>query len=328
MRRDLARETLLYGLAMVVSGLVQFAFLPFMSTFLTPEQAGELGVIRIISEIIAGIVVLGLPAAVVRTWHTTGAHRAVLKRSVLLPLVPLSLCVLTVYIWGNSIAALFHLSQGSLLVHALALGGGVAMLQVALSMPRAKGMAGTFFTIQFVRGILSLGLLFILLAGTRGTDTLVAFLEARWIPTLAAAVFTILFMYFLTKKSRRERTPAGLTGEMMVFSLPLVPASLALLVLSSADMFMLRTICPDLSQSGWYEWAGRAVLVLTPLTIGFGMAWQRYIFRKKQQGGMMDELGRSALLFMITVNWAAMVLALLSQEIVSVFGGAEWLPAA
>jgi O-antigen/teichoic acid export membrane protein len=58
------------------------------------------------------------------------------------------------------------------------------------------------------------------------------------------------------------------------------------------------------------------------------MAWHRYIFRKKKQGGRMDELGRSGLLFMVTVNWAAMVLAILSNEIVSVFGGAEWLPAA
>ncbi|MCP4647707.1 MAG: hypothetical protein GY852_08255, partial [bacterium] len=115
---------------------------------------------------------------------------------------------------------------------------------------------------------------------------------------------------------------------MLAFSLPLVPASLALLVLSSADMFMLRTICSDLAQSGWYEWAGRAVLVLTPLTLGFSMAWHRYIFRKKKEGGRMDELGRSALLFMVCVNWAAMILALLSNEIVSVFGGAEWLPAA
>lgn len=328
MRRDLARETLLYGLAMIVSGLVQFAFLPFMSRFLSPEQVGELGVIRIISEIIAGIVVLGLPAAIVRSWHTTDAHRAVLKRSILLPLLPLALCVVPVFVWGNGIASLLSLSRSSLLLHALALGGGVAMLQVALSMPRAKGMAGTFFSIQFARGILSLGLLFLLLAGTGGTDSLVAFLEARWIPTVAAGVFTILLMVFLTAPSRREKTPKGLTGEMLVFSLPLVPASLALLVLSSADMFMLRTISSDLAQSGWYEWAGRAVLVLTPLILGFQMAWQRYIFRKKKSGGSMDELGRSALLFMVTVNWAAMILALLSTEIVSVFGGAEWLPAA
>ncbi len=328
MRRDLARETLLYGLAMVVSGLVQFAFLPFMSTFLTPEQAGELGVIRIISEIIAGIVVLGLPAAVIRAWHTTEAHRALLKRSALLPLVPMGICAAAVLIWGGSISSALHLSDPSLLLHALALGGGVAMLQVSLSMPRARGMAGTFFSIQFVRGIFSLGLLFLLLMGTRGSGSLVAFLEARWIPTIAAALFTFALMYSLTSSSAAVKIPGGFTGEILAFSLPLVPASIALLVLSSADMFMLRTICTDLSQSGWYEWAGRAVLVLTPLTLGFGMAWQRYIFRKKKEGGRMEELGRSALLFMITANWAAMVLALLSSEIVSVFGGAEWLPAA
>ncbi len=326
-RKDLARETILYGLAMVVSGLVQFAFLPFMSAFLSPEQAGALGVIRIISEIIAGVVVLGLPAAIVRSWHGTRSHRAILKRAFLLPLIPLALCIVLLMFFSGNLSGILQIGDPSLLFHALALGAGAAMLQVALSMPRAKGMAGTFFSIQFTRGMISLGLLFVLLSGVRGSEALSAFLEARWIPTIAAAVFTFIFMWFATADSEKRHDSRGLTGEMLVFSLPLVPASLALLVLSSADMFMLRTISTDLAQSGWYEWAGRAVLVITPLTIGFSMAWQRYIFRKKKHGGSMEELGRSALLFMISVTWAAMILALLSTEIVSVFGGGEWLPA-
>ncbi|MCK5786651.1 MAG: polysaccharide biosynthesis C-terminal domain-containing protein [Candidatus Sabulitectum sp.] len=327
-QRDLARETLLYALAMVVSGLVQFAFLPFMSSFLTPEQAGELGVIRIISEIIAGIVVLGLPASIIRAWHQTDAHRAVLKRSILLPLFPVAVASAVVLIAGGKVSELLHITNSSLLLHALALGGSVALLQVALSMPRAKGMAGTYFTIQFIRGILSLGLLFLLLRSVNAEGAIKAFLEARWIPTSLAVIFSFFFFWRVTRSSSSVQPPKQLTGTMLAFSLPLVPASLALLVLSSADMFMLRTISTDMAQSGWYEWAGRAVLILAPLTLGFSMAWHRYIFRKKKEGGKMDELGRTGLLFMITVNWAAMVLALLSNEIVSVFGGAQWLPAA
>ncbi len=327
-QRDLAKETLLYALAMVVSGLVQFAFLPFMSSFLTPAQAGELGVIRIISEIIAGIVVLGLPAAVIRAWHHTDAQRAVLVRSILLPLIPLAVAAILVVTLGSRLSLLFHITNPSLLLHALALGGSVALLQVSLSLPRSKGMAGTYFAIQFVRGILSLGLLFYLLHAVDASGAIEAFLKARWIPTSLAVIFSFIFFWKATASSRSVAAPERLTGSMLAFSLPLVPATLALLVLSSADMFMLRTISTDMAESGWYEWAGRAVLILTPLTLGFSMAWQRYIFRKKKEGGRMDELGRSALLFMIIVNWAAMVLALLSNEIVSVFGGAEWLPAA
>lgn len=327
-QRDLAKETLLYALAMIVSGLVQFAFLPFMSSFLTPEQAGELGVIRIISEIIAGIVVLGLPASIIRAWHQTDAHRAVLVRSIVLPLLPLITAAVLVLVLGTKISSVLHITNSSLLLHALALGGSVALLQVALSMPRAKGMAGTYFAIQFIRGILSLGMLFFLLRAVDNGGAIEAFLEARWIPTIFAVLISFLIIWKVTGNSSTIQPPAKLTRNMLVFSLPLVPASLSLLILSSADMFMLRTICPDLAQSGWYEWAGRAVLILTPLTLGFGMAWQRYIFRKKKEGGRMDELGRSALLFMVTVNWAAMILALLSTEIVSVFGGGEWLPAA
>ncbi len=321
--KDLAGETLLYGLAMIVSGLVQFAFLPFMSTFLSPEEAGILGVIRIISEVIAGVCVLGLPAAIIRAWHTTENHGAVLKRALLLPVLPIFLCAAAVFFFGGSLAETLKTGSPSLLFHALALGGGVALLQIALSMPRAGGMAGTYFLIQFARGFFSLGILFLLL--NRNGNALVSFLEARWVPTIAAAVITFILMRKIAGTASPEK---GLTSGMLAFSLPLVPASLALLVLSSADMFMLRTISSDMAQSGWYEWAGRAILVLTPLTLGFGMAWQRYIFRMKKQGGSMDDLGRNALLFMVTVTWAAMILAILSCETVAVFGGGQWLPAA
>ncbi len=327
-QRDLAKETLLYALAMVVSGLVQFAFLPFMSTFLSPEQVGELGVVRIISEIIAGIVVLGLPAAIIRAWHNTDAHRAVLLRSILLPLIPLAVAAILIITLGGKISTLLHVTNPTLLLHALALGGSVALLQVALSMPRAQGMAGTYFAIQFARGVLSLILLFVLLKSVDTSGAIQVFLEARWMPTIFVVVVSFFIIWKITRGSSSIPAPERLTGSMMAFSLPLVPATLALLILSSADMFMLRTISTDMAQSGWYEWAGRAVLILTPLTLGFGMAWQRYIFRKKKEGGRMDELGRTGLLFMVTVNWAAMVLALLSNEIVSVFGGAAWLPAA
>jgi O-antigen/teichoic acid export membrane protein len=327
-RKDLAKETLLYSLAMLVSGLVQFAFLPFMSRLLSPEQAGELGVVRIISEIIAGVVVLGLPTSIIRAYHQTDAHRAVLTRSILLPFIPIAVTSVLFLALGSWLSVFLHITNPVLLLHAMILGTSIALLQIALSMPRAKGMAGIYFAIQFARGILSLGLLLVLLRLVNPSRSIESFLMARWIPTVAAALFSFIFVWKVTRSTASFAAPADLSGKMLAFSLPLVPASIALLVLSSADMFMLRTMSPDLSQSGWYEWASRAVLVLTPLTLGFGMAWQRYIFRKKTEGGKMEELGRSALLFMVTVNWSSMILAILSNEIVCVFGGGAWLPAA
>ncbi len=325
--RELGRETLLYAGAMVVNGMVQLAFLPFMSTWLTPAEAGELGVLTTISEVVAAISILGLPTAVMRAWHESMAKRRILVLSSLLPLLPIMVCALLAVVLMPGLLAGLHLSDSGLLLHALALGGGVALFQAASATARARGMAVFFFLLQLCRGLASLGLLLLFVAGIRGIPMLAAFLGARWIPTLAAFGTVLLVMLRRTADSAGKVDP-GLSRRLLAFGLPLIPAGLAMIVLSGADIVMLRTMSTDLDQSGYYEWATRAAMVLSPLTLGFGMAWQRYIFRKKREGGSLGELGRTALAFMAGVVWASTVLALASREVTLLFGGEEWLPAA
>jgi O-antigen/teichoic acid export membrane protein len=325
---DLRRETLLYGAAMVVGGLVQVAFLPFISRALTASQAGELGALRIVSEAVAGLVVLGLPVTLVRFWHSTDAHRSLLLRAMAIPLVPAAVTGVLLLLLGGRLSSVLRLGHPGYLVHSLLLGVAVAYVQVSLAIPRADGRAGSYLAFQVLRGVLSLALLALLLVAVRGFEPVPAFLVARWAPSIAVVVMVFALGWRMTRGPGRMPPPKGLTGDILGYSLPLVPVSLAMIVLTSADVFMLRSIYPDLSASGYYEWASRACLVLSPLTLGFGMAWQRFIFRKKHEGGQMSELGRSALLFMVLVDWAALVLAMVAPELTAAAGGAEWLAAA
>jgi len=326
-RRELGRETVLYALAMVVSGMVQLAFLPFISRWLTAPQVGELGVLSTVSEVVAAIAILGLPTAVLRAWHESAARRSILVLASVLPLIPLAFCAVLAVVAAPGLLRTLHLTSPGLLLHALALGGGVALFQAASATARARGMALFFFMLQLCRGLASLGLLLLFMTGFRGMSPLAAFIGARWVPTLAAFGVVVLVMYGRTADSAAVRDP-GLPRRLLAFGVPLIPAGLAMIVLSGADIVMLRTICPDLSQSGYYEWASRAALILSPITMGFGMAWQRHIFRKKREGGSLNEMGRTALTFMTCVVWASMVLAVASREVTLVFGGAGWLPAA
>ncbi len=326
--RDLKRETLFYGAAMVVGGLVQLAFLPFISSMLTAAQAGELGALRIVSEAIAGIVVLGLPTTLIRFWHRTGAHRSILKRAILIPVIPVLVTGIALLLSMGWLSSVLRLENPGYLVHSLLLGVAVAYVQVSLCIPRAEGLSGRYLAFQILRGVTSLAMLACFLLVTKRIAPVPAFLSARWIPSFAVVGMVFAMSWKRTSSSRDESVPGRLTRDILVYSLPLVPVSLAMIILSSADIFMLRNIYPDLSASGYYEWASRACLVLTPLTLGFGMAWQRYIFRKKREGGQMAELGRSALLFMVLVNWAAMMLAMIAPELTALVGGAKWLGAA
>lgn len=325
--RDLSRESAFYALAMIFSGLVQLAFLPFISRFLSADAAGELGTLRIIAEAIAGIVVLGLPTALIRAWHRTTCHRSVLLRGMIFPLAPSLLMIALVFLLKGFLESFLKLESPGLLLHALLLGIGIAYVQLALSLPRAEGLAGRYLVMQLARGLLALGALAFLLH-TSAMEPVAAFLAARWAPSFLMALLAFGMMWRRTSGAGCGESAEGLTGDLLGFSLPLVPATLSMIVLSSADMFMLRSIFPAMSESGYYEWSSRACLAVMPLILGFDMAWKRYIFRKKRTGGTLGELGRAGLLFMLLVNWLSLLLAMSSRWIVPLVGGERFLPAA
>ncbi len=325
--RDLSRESAFYAVAMIFSGLVQVAFLPFMSRYLTADAAGELGILRILAEAIAGIVVLGLPTALIRSWHRTTQHRAVLIRGITFPIIPTIVMVGAVLLLQGFLKSFLKLQYPDYLLHAILLGTSIAYVQIALSIPRADGLAGRYLILQLIRGVMALGLLALLLY-SGSMDTIPSFMTARWAPSFLIAVTAIILMLQKTADSKKLKSPEGLTKEILRFSLPLIPATLSMIILSSADMFMLRSILPDMTQSGYYEWASRACLVLMPMILGFNMAWKRFIFRKKRTGGTLAELGRAGLLFMLLVNWGSLILAMSSPWIVPLVGGGQFLPAA
>ncbi|MBD3368760.1 hypothetical protein GF402_00165 [Candidatus Fermentibacteria bacterium] len=324
-RGDLKRETFLYGISIVVSGLVQAAFLPFVSLFLPAAAAGELGALRVTSEAVAGIVVLGLPTALVKLWQVSRARRSILLRALGIPLFPALIVAALLFALKGPLASLLRLDHPGYLFHALLLGVAVAYVQVILALPRAEGLAGRYMGFQLVRGLGSVGLLAMLLFG--GWGGVPAFLSARWIPSYLVVAVVAVIMWRRTAAFARTEPEVPVTRKLLSFGLPLVPASLAMIVLSSADIYMLRNIYPDLAESGYYEWASRVCMVLVPLVLGFRMAWHRFIFRRGREGGRLEELGRLAMLFMLLVNWAALVLAMASPEISWLVGGSTYYPA-
>jgi len=316
---SLRGETLLYGASTVVSGLVVVAFLPFMSAWLSPAAAGEVGALRIVSEAVAGILVLGLPAGIVRLWQDPAiSRRSIILRSTAGTAAGSAAVFAAAPLLQGALSRVLSLETPGGLLHAAALGTGAALVQVALSFQRASGRAAGYLAIQSGRGLLSLALLPLLLnAGAGGTAS---FLAARWIPAFAAAGAA------LALASRGAGGPGRPAAGLYRFSLPLMPAGLALLVMSSADMLMLRGIAPP-EQSGYYEWASSACMALTPLTLGFGLAWQRRIFEARGQGSLA-KLGRQALSYMVLLLALAVPLGLLAPEAVSLVGGGAYAGAA
>ncbi|NLP04866.1 lipopolysaccharide biosynthesis protein [Candidatus Fermentibacteria bacterium] len=316
----LKRETVLYAAATTVGGLAMLAFLPFMSASLSAEEAGAVGSLRTLADVVAGIAVLGFPTGMMRYWQDGAtSRRHLLRLAVILPFAAAAVLGGLLLLFRDAVCNLLRLETPSLLLHGFLLGAGAAMVQVLASPLRAEGRAGSYLAVQSVRTAASVVLLVILLG--RGGPGVTPFLASRWAPALVASLALLVMAVPLAK--REGKPPSGL----LRFSLPFVPSGLALLVLQSADMTMLRSIGGDLGQSGYYEWATSACMILAPLTQGFGMAWLRHIFRDRESRNDPGRMGRSALQFVVLALLAAAILSLAAPELASALGGEAFAPA-
>ena len=78
----LKRETILYAAATTVGGLAMLAFLPFMSASLSAGEAGAVGSLRTLADVVAGIAVLGaIPASAIATASRVPSRSAGAKPS-------------------------------------------------------------------------------------------------------------------------------------------------------------------------------------------------------------------------------------------------------
>jgi O-antigen/teichoic acid export membrane protein len=302
-----------------------------MSYYLSADQAGELGILATASGVIATLVVLGLPTALIRAWQRTSNHRGVVLRGLLIPLTPAILLLAAAVLLPGRIASLMKLDRSGNVIHAVLLGIGVAYVQLGLSFFRADGRHKQYLGFGLARGLTSLVLLAALLWS--GVTGVVSFLSSRWIPAFVAAAVAFVIMLRHTSstsavgRSGSSDENSGLTTSMLAFGLPLLPASLAMLALSSADMFMLRHLHPESAQTGYYYWANTACMMMIPLTAGFEMAWPRFIFRMRDSGGTLGDLGRASLTFLVIVVWSAALLGIAGPEIVRMLGGDEFAEA-
>ncbi|MEA4965623.1 MAG: oligosaccharide flippase family protein [Oscillospiraceae bacterium] len=138
------------------------------------------------------------------------------------------------------------------------------------------------------------------------------------IPLLAVAVYALFRFY---RKSRptvnREFWKYGLK-----ISLPIVPHGLSQLLLSQFDRIMIKKIIGD-TESGLYSFSYNVGIIFQVITNSMDTAWTPWFFERMADEDY-DTIRKKATNYVSFVSVLAAGLMLISPELISIMGGAQY----
>lgn len=324
--RQLASESLVYGIAGIISRFITVFLVPIYTRIFTPEDYGVMSLVTTSMAVVSIVVVLGLDNSAHRWyWDTEDInHRKstlaswawcqILVSSVLAFLIFFYASWLSLAIVGAEEAALyFQLAAIALPLSALqkVTHGWLRMQRrpwPTMGYSLSTSLLNILLTILFVI-YLSWGLTGIYMAQviTAGVSTVIAIALMRdWISPL----------HFQWQR----------LSEMLHYALPMIPAGLALWIVNLSDRYFLQ-FYTNTSEVGLYQVGSSLAAFVALITGAFQQAWGPFAMSIHQQTDAKKVYANVLLAYLWLTSLLSTALALFAPEAIQIFATQQYLGA-
>jgi len=324
--RQLASESLIYGLANIISRFLNVLLVPIYTRLFTPEDYGVMSLVTTSMAVLSIFVVLGLDNSAHRWYWDTEEieHRKstlaswawcqIVVSSVFAFGVFISASWLSGLIFGNEAAALyFQLTAIALPLSALqkVTNGWLRMRRrpwATMAYSLTTSLLTIILTIVFVIYLRwSLTGIYVAQVITAGVSTIMAIALMRdWISPL----------YFHWQR----------LSEMLRYALPMIPAGLSLWIVNLSDRYFLQ-FYTSTSEVGLYQVGSSLAAFVALLTGAFQQAWGPFAMSIHQQADAKKVYANVLLAYLWLTSLLSTALALFAPEAIQLFATQQYLGA-
>jgi O-antigen/teichoic acid export membrane protein len=313
--RALWRDGAIYALGTIVSRGLGLLLLPLYTYALPPDSFGLLDLIVTAGILVNLVVPLETPQSLARLWNERGEgmQRRVLAGTCF-TFAAIGYTIFVVAIWHFAAPIASVLSGESADAGAVQAGaafiaasGLMLVLQAQFRSalrPRAYAMSGVAYSVLVLAGLSAM-----VAAGATSVSSVL------WVQGGSAGVVSIACAWILRGDiawgvDRHE------LGKMLLFSLPLVPAGIAMFVTMSLHRFVLNSL-GTLDEVGLFGLASRLASVGTLVLIGVQSALTPLIYSHHHEAETPARLGRLLEGFWALSLLACLALAAFGPEVLS-----------
>lgn len=297
-------------------GLVYLFFL-WLATRMGIEGFGYVNVFIAWSSLMAVVVSLGIPDAVLRFHFGDEDPRHVAGMVVAVPLAAGAVLLALAWLARAPLAALLNLPPGLLLL-AVATGPVAALRQGLLVHLRARRRSRQHLAVRLAEPLLLI--VAVAVAAAAGGGALPAeSVAAAWAASLAVLA-AVAVAYFARRPGLRWSGRA--VRPLLAFSLPLVVHALAMTGLASFDQVVIQQVL-GAEATGSYAFAYRFGMAMSLIAFGVSAAWGPLAFERLRAGDAARLAPLAVLAARLSLA-AAIALAWLLPPVAAVVGGAEY----
>ena len=275
-KTKVARDSLIYVVSDFINKVIPFALLPILTSFLSPEDYGNLALFNSIVSFISIFIGLSIHGAISVNYYkkTKLQLSQYVGNVVYILLFTFTLIILLIFLFKESLFLNFELPFFWIVLAAfIALNSFVVLINLSLWLLEQKPKFYGSYQITETIVNFSLSLLFV-----------IVFLmswKGRALGTLIGSTLSsFISIYLLYKRGYLNmKFNIAYIKDALHFGVPLVPHQLSFWLRSGAIIFLLVNYVGK-EETGLYNIGAQLVLPLSVITAAFNKSWAPYLYRK------------------------------------------------
>lgn len=324
-KKSLLRQLCAFGIGPILGMFVSILTVPITTRLLIPEEFGKTSMFTLVQTLFNLVALLGMDQSFVRFYNYTEIKKEKLIQTSLL--LPVSFCVLIVVVveFFREKISIFMFGQFEpvilwsfiIFLPSLVL-NRFCLLSIRMSL---RGKVYSF--LQLCSQILNFLFLIVLLVFYEKSFKSVVYANvcSIIIGTIIAIILCDDFSFFSFIKNffKIDRI---LLKKMLIYGLPLLPASILTWVMNAFDKFSLRTWC-DFNQLGVYTAAFKIVAILNIVQSIFTTTWTPMAYKWYEEKVNPKCFERISTIVMTVMSLLFSILVV-SRKIIMIFLGSEY----
>ena len=319
MLRDLLKEGGLYTLANLLTKGISLLLIPFYTVYFSPADYGVIDFLNLFNLFITAIFTLQLNQGLARyvaeptltdsqkvSFASTGLWTTVLCLIAVTTVLLLIPDTIIKFLSSDNVEIdlrTYQLSVATIFFNGIFYLLGVHMRFLRMSRP--------FALLSFSHALLTILLILIfVIQYDLGIDSI-------YLSYLSILPILIGVQLYLLREHIGFKFSSRALGKLMSFSIPLIPAALATIIMNFADrVFIKQYLQDDFAQLGIYAMANKFSSIVGLIVAGFTMAIAPLIMQRQYEEKTALELGRILRLYFSVGTIGVLALALFSKETV------------
>jgi len=316
--RRVLKHTFIYGFGSIISKMIGFIMIPIYTRFLDPDAYGLIELLEMTINVLQLIVTLSLPITMLRFFSEDRSREAwdkIISTTILctgfLAVVTAGLCILysphlSLLILGNR----GHAHPFTVMMFIMIFN---CLIELPLVVLRAKEQSIRFISVCMARFLLAcfLNIFFIVILRQGIAGWL---LSSLWTSVIICSYLLITTLAGV----RKIRFSFSLLKRMTAYTLPLIPAGLAMFWIHNGDRYILNAV-KGLTDVGIYG-LGYKFAIMISFLIGqpFFLIWSVRMFDVLEQKGGDKVFARTFTYFASVVIMAWLFLSVVVEDVISI----------